>query len=224
MKKIVAIFALVVLATGALHAQDKRQDWANYQRYAEANAQIEGRPLAVLMGDSITDGWDNEQGHPEFFTDNNLINRGISGQVTSQMLCRFRADVLAHNPQYVVILAGANDLAQNNGYIAEEHILENLISMCELARLHRIKPILCSLTPGGYFYWNRSIEQVPQKIMALNAMIKAYAQANRIPYVDYHTALKDEQNSLPLHLAEDSIHPTKECYLLMEQILLPYLK
>lgn len=65
------------------------------------------------MGNSITDGWDDA--HPEFFTDNNFACRGIGGQVSSQMLCRFRADVINLRPKAVVILAGTNDLALNNG-------------------------------------------------------------------------------------------------------------
>ena len=37
--------------------------------------------------------------------------------------------------------AGTNDIAQNNGYISLEHILGNIISMCELARTNHIQPV-----------------------------------------------------------------------------------
>ena len=90
-----------------------QNDWANYNRYAEANAQVTAAPKAVLMGDSITDGWPFAD--PEFFSDNNFVGRGISGQVTSQMLLRFRQDVIDLHPKYVVILAGTNDIAENSG-------------------------------------------------------------------------------------------------------------
>ena len=113
---ILLALALPLLAAG------QQRDWANYGRYAAANAALTTAPAVVFMGNSITDGWDNA--HPEFFTDNNFACRGIGGQVTSQMLCRFRADVIDLRPKAVVILAGTNDIAGNNGPIECGHIVE----------------------------------------------------------------------------------------------------
>ena len=55
MKKI--LFAL--LAAAPLFAAAQPKDWANYGRYAEANARLEKAPDVVFMGNSITDGWDD---------------------------------------------------------------------------------------------------------------------------------------------------------------------
>ena len=64
MKKILfTLFAALPLLAAA-----QPRDWANYGRYAEANALLEKAPDVVFMGNSITDGWDDA--HPEFFTDN----------------------------------------------------------------------------------------------------------------------------------------------------------
>ena len=62
------------------------------------------------------------------------------------------------------------------------------------------------------------------KVIALNKMIKDYAQKNNITYVDYHSALKDEKNGLPKEIAEDGIHPNKSGYEKMEAILMKTLK
>lgn len=56
------------------------------------------------MGNSITELWIKT--HPDFFTAHGYVSRGISGQTTSQMLVRFRADVLDLHPQVVVICGG----------------------------------------------------------------------------------------------------------------------
>ena len=69
MKKLILLIALALPAL--LTAQQR--DWANYGRYAEANAQLTTPPAVVFMGNSITDGWDNA--HPEFFTANNFACR-----------------------------------------------------------------------------------------------------------------------------------------------------
>ena len=144
------LFFTVLALAGLLCAAAQTQDWANFGRFEQANGQVRN-PKVVLMGNSITDGWDNA--HPEFFTANNFACRGIGGQVTGQMLCRFRADVINLHPQAVVILAGTNDLAQNNGPIATQHIVENIISMAELAMAAGIRPIICSVLPAGKYPW-----------------------------------------------------------------------
>ena len=50
-----------------------------------------------------------------FFKKHNFVGRGISGQTTSEMLVRFRQDVINLHPKSVIILAGINDIAENNG-------------------------------------------------------------------------------------------------------------
>lgn len=215
MKKIVLFIAFVLSGTIA-----DAQDWANFGRYAEANGDVKDSPKAVLMGDSITDGWASADA--DFFTENNLVGRGISGQTTSHMLVRFRADVIDHSPEYVVILAGTNDIAKNNGDISLEHVLDNIISMCELAVMNDIKPVICSVLPATSFYWRPGVEPA-QDIIRLNAMLKEYADSQGYPYVDYHSVLKDEHDGLPEKYAADGVHPNIDCYKIMESMVLEVL-
>ncbi len=84
------------------------------------------------MGNSITEGWIRTC--PDYFAGKPYVNRGISGQTTPQMLVRFRPDVINLKPALVVILAGTNDIAGNTGPSTLEMILDNLISMTELAK------------------------------------------------------------------------------------------
>ena len=55
-------------------------------------------------------------------------------------------------------------------------------------------------------------------------MLKAYADHNRITYVDYHSKMADERNGLPEKYSGDGVHPNAEGYKVMENILLPVLK
>ena len=132
----------------------KNLDWAGLDKYNKQNElQIsKSSPDAVFMGDSITEGWSFFL--PEFFSNNNYINRGIGGQTTSQMLIRFRQDVINLKPKSVVILAGINDIARNNKFYSLEIIAENIFSMVELAKINGIVPIICSVLPADEFSWN----------------------------------------------------------------------
>ena len=81
MKKIIIAAAALLLACAfsqTISAQDlPDNDWANFKRYSKANSEVTAKPKAVLMGDSITDGWYSQD--PEFFKANNFLGRGISG-------------------------------------------------------------------------------------------------------------------------------------------------
>ena len=216
MKKIITLVAGAMLLLPALaSAQD---DWAQFRRYAADNERVTVQPKAGLMGDSITDGWPNAD--KDFFTDNNIVGRGISGQTTSHMLVRFRKDVVDLHPKYVAILAGTNDIALNNGYIALDDVFGNIVSMCEIAKANKIKPIICSVIPAASFYWRPSVTDAAEKIVQFNTMLEEYAKANKIKYVDYHSAMKDERGGLPESLAKDGVHPTREGYDIMKYLLL----
>ena len=218
MKRIVLFSIFLAACSLSMHAE---KTWAQHERYAAQNDSIISsngkRIAAVLMGNSITDNW--AKFDPEFFAENNFVGRGISGQVTAQMLSRFQADVIALRPKKVIIMAGTNDIAMNNGYISHEHILQNIQSMCELAKYNGIQPVLCSCLPAAAFKWRPNMTPA-NDIIRLNDMIKAYAKANKIKYVDYHSALVDEIGGLPKKYAADGVHPNIDAYKVMEAILL----
>lgn len=223
MKRKLYLIALALAMPLMAGAQQKEivKDWAATNRYAEQNAAVTVKPKAVFMGDSITDNWSNKV-HPDFFTAHNFVGRGISGQTSAQMLVRFRPDVIDLHPKYVVILAGTNDIAQNIGPVSKEIVLKNIQSMCELAKANKIKPILCSVLPAYQFGWRKQLTPA-EDIIELNEMIAAYAKSAKIPYVDFHSAMKDERNGLPEKYSKDGVHPVSEGYEVMEKIILSYL-
>jgi len=213
------IFASILLST-----MFSAQDFANFGKYETQNQQVISQntvPNSVFMGDSITEGWFATD--PNFFTKNNFVGRGISGQVTSQMLLRFREDVIKLKPKRVIILAGTNDIAENQGPISLDKVFGNIVSMAELAKVNNIKVVLCSALPAYDFPWRKDMKPA-DKVIALNQMIKDYSKKNNLTYIDYHSVLKDEKNGLPKEIAEDGIHPNKSGYEKMEAILMKSLK
>jgi len=135
------------LASTAQSLADQLQDWNQLGRYFAANEELKRQPAdpkrVVFMGDSITDGWRLA----EAFPGKPYVNRGISGQTTAQMLVRMYPDVIALKPAAMVILAGTNDIARNNGMQTLEMIEQNIMAMTELAQGHNIKVLFCALTP-----------------------------------------------------------------------------
>lgn len=225
MKKIVQLSTCVFFMVWGSVFNLKAQDWPNLKRYAEANAQIAvtnaKEDRVVFMGNSITEGWVNSD--PDFFTKNNFIGRGINGQTTPQMLLRFRQDVIDLDPVAVVILAGTNDIAGNTGPMTNEQIVDNIISMAELAEANGIKVIVSSILPAAKYPWKPKVESVAP-ILKINTMLKYYCEGKGLVYLDYFSKMANEENGLPKKLSEDGVHPTEAGYKVMEPLALEAIK
>jgi lysophospholipase L1-like esterase len=218
MKKLLLSATLAcLLAVPALAQQVVAVDYAWLSRYAKANSQIVVNPRVVFFGDSITDDWPNKT--PSFFTDNNYLGRGIGGQTTSSMLLRFRPDVVDLKPEVVVILAGTNDVAENNGRYDQKLTIDNLKNMCDIAKANGIEPILCAVMPVNAYVWNWKLERPREKVAELSAELKKYAEANGVRYVDYFAAMRNDENGMKDGLANDSVHPNEAGYALMVEMV-----
>jgi lysophospholipase L1-like esterase len=221
-----------LLNTAAMLAE-QLQDWNQLSRYHDANKELMKRPVepgrVVFIGDSITDGYRLD----EAFPGQPYVNRGISGQTTAQMLVRFYPDVIALKPAAVVIFAGTNDIARNNGPQTFEMVQHNIMAMTELAQLHGVKVILSALTPindrtiipaggrgGGPTPRPRiqSAQRPPADLLKFNSWLKRYAAEKGAVYADYYTATVDAQGFLRDGYTNDGLHPNAQGYTLMTPV------
>lgn len=90
--------------------------------------------------------------------------------------------------------------------------------MVELAKVNHIQVILCSVLPANHFPWKPN-ENPAEKIVALNTLIKNYADTNTILYVDYYSAMVDENKGLIAAYSNDGVHPNKTGYNVMEPLI-----
>jgi lysophospholipase L1-like esterase len=193
-------------------------DFGNLAQFREANAKLAapatGEDRVVFMGDSITYGWHLDQSFPG----KPYVNRGIGGQTTPQMLLRFRSDVINLTPKVVVILAGTNDIAGNTGPMTLAEIEANLQTMSELARVNKIRVVLSSVLPvNNYTERSRMFFPLrpPGQIVELNRWIKDYCSRYDCIYLDYFSAMIDNNGLLRVDLANDGLHPNEKGYSIM---------
>lgn len=198
------------------------QNFVHYHWFDGENSTVPAgtRGRVVFMGDSITEGW-GTNGTPGFFDNDKMVERGISGEVTAQMVLRFRRDVIDLKPKTVVILCGCNDIALNQGEYNEDYTFGNIVTMVQLAKANKIKPIVCSVLPAAAFPWRPEVKDSSEKVASLNARLRDYCAKNRIKYVDYFPAMVAEDGiSLNPNYTNDGIHPTLPGYEVMESIIL----
>ena len=216
-------FSWPVLLAGALLALSCQKDPARELPEPEKPVVMDGShkgPAAVFIGDSITQLWGQEKtGHPEFFSKNNYVNKGISGNKTTDMQSRFQKDVIDLDPYCVVIEGGTNDIAA----FTSENILERIKKMAEMARKAHIDVVVGSVPPSNSF--PKLPDFRPEdRIIELNGMIKQWADSEGIPYVDYYSVLVDDQKGLKEAYQKDTVHPNAAGYTAMEGVIAPILK
>jgi lysophospholipase L1-like esterase len=198
-----------------LHQQQREsKDWGGLIRYGSDNSELpppaKGENRVVFLGDQITDYWG--RGNAQFFPGKGWLNRGIAGQTTDQMLIRFRQDVISLRPAVVVILGGLNDIAGLHGPASEETILDNLMSMTELAHANGIRVILASVTPVcECFTKNPARQRWQERILELNELFEKYCASTGALYLDYYSALAKEDN-LKMELTNDGVLPNDAGY------------
>lgn len=212
--------SLIAQQRESVQKEDFSDDWAALSKYQKENDSL-GAPSkdekrVVFLGSSIFEFW--KQKDPQYFNNGSYLDRGISGQISPQLLIRFRQDVINLKPKAVIILAGSNDLAGNKGHVSNETVMNNIKSMAELARKNRIKVILCKYLPIYEYPWNKNLKGVADQIISLNNEIVSYAKANRFVILDYWTPLVDERNGQKAAYTTDGVHPNLAGYKVMEKV------
>jgi lysophospholipase L1-like esterase len=178
-------------------------DWGGLTRYGSDNAELKFDPnRVVFLGDDITEKWvDFFPGKPQY------LNRGITRQTTAQMLVRFRQDVIGLKPKVVVIQAGTNDIASVMGPSTEGTMADHFLSMLDLAKAHRIKVVLASVTPVCDCGSKQTARRPPGKIIGLNGWLKRQSAV----YLDYYSVLA-EGRLMRRELTADGFLPNREGY------------
>ena len=200
-----------------LAAERQARDFADLCKYREENAAVLAsgvRPDVVFLGDSITENW--KLGDPGLFGAK-VLDRGISGQTTPQILLRFYQDVVALRPRVVHIMAGTNDVSGNTGPTTDAAILGNIEAMIDIAQAHRIAVVLSAITPTTSFFIRPGFNPWP-RIAGLNRELARIAHARKVTLVDYGPVLDGGDGSLKATLGNDGLHPNRDGYKVMRPL------
>ena len=127
-----------------------------------------------------------------------IVNRGVNGDLTSDMLLRFRQDVVNLKPDYVIILGGSNDLGWG---FPVQAIFSNLQRMFEASLVEGIRPVGCAVP--SVLGWD---EGIPLRI-ELNRLLRDFCCTRKISCADLFAATCDpETRRLRLDYSSDGLH------------------
>ena len=200
---------------------DIHSDWPNLAKYRKANEELKDSSSSedriVLVGDSITEGW--TEFNPGFFQENNMVNRGISGQTTPQMLIRLKQDAIHLDPKIIIINGGTNDIWGNTGPSTPDMIIDNLCSMAEITAKKNIQVVLSTILPVYQYPDRDDIIDPPKTISFINSVLQDYCKKNSLAFLDYFSPMADEKKGLRSDYGTDGVHPNKQGYSVMEQVV-----
>ncbi len=172
---------------------------------------ISGRPKKIIFfGDSITHGWRwHSPGFAQYLRQGIFIESGVGGNKTADMLARFQADVVALEPDVVVIMGGANDCHSDNITCDANHA-SNLRQMYEQAAVANIRVVACVIIPVRY-----PAQWANAGIQRKNAWIREYVAGHpEITLLDYWPVMLDPAtNELYEAYAMDQAHLNDAGYL-----------
>jgi acyl-CoA thioesterase I len=145
--------------------------------------------------------------HPEWI----VLNRGINGQTAAEIRARFERDVLAVRPEYVILLAGVNDIFRGD---RPEAVERHLAAMYADALDAAIVPVAATVLP-----YNTATARASGDILTLNAWIEDLTRVLGIPFCDTHAAVADPTDVNRLRGSPDGLHPDVAGYRAMGEVL-----
>jgi len=145
--------------------------------------------------------------HPEW----TVLNRGVNGQRSDQILSRFEKDVLSEKPAVVIVLAGVNDIYQGR---AAASVKVNLEKMYALAERNGIVPLAATVLP-----YNVAGDKECGAIREVNSWVETASKAPGRLFCDTNRAVRDEDDPDLLASSPDGLHPDVEGYRRMGEAL-----
>lgn len=187
----------------------RRYDWfKNLWRTKRAkwhNETKRDQGAVVFFGDSITQGWGPNMG--DSFPEIKVANRGISGDTTRGMLLRIEDDVLAVNPNGVVMLMGTNDLEEGDSAEAIAHNVRAIVQ--RLSKHNSEMPIfLCKVFPSSA-RMRRPAKDIQRINELCAAAVKDVAQ---VTILDTYSIFANADGDAKKEEFPDLLHPNKAGY------------
>lgn len=171
----------------------------------------------IFLGNSITDGGE----WTELFHNLKVINRGISGDVTTGVLNRLD-DIMRRKPAKVFLLIGINDLARG---VTPDSVLKNIDKIVSL--IHEYSPVtkvyvqsLFPVNPARHKFLSHVDKGAD--IIYINRHLKENAVTGDYTYIDVYDALKDKYGRLNLRYTNDGLHLLGSGYMVWKHIVFPY--
>lgn len=173
----------------------------------------------LFLGDSLTDYFDLET----YFPGQPVVNSGIAGNTTDQILASMKTRVYDYNPSKIFLLIGTNDLRDGK---SQEAVVQNVEKIIEEIQTNRKQAEIFveSLYPVNGSVSSAVGVRSNEAIQNINAQLEKYCKKKNLTYIDMYSKLQDEQGNLQTQYTVDGLHLSDEGYQIVAGVLQKYMK
>ena len=183
-------------------------------KYKDKNVVSEN---VVFLGDSITKIYDLEKYYP----DNHVVNSGISGNVTIDILDDMNERVYKYNPSKVFLLIGTNQIEKDD----IKDIANDISEICDLIYENRplAKVYVESIYPINSNVGKVTGERDNEKISEVNELIESNSSKHHYGYINLYDDLLDNEGNLNSDYTYDGLHINDKGFEKITEILKKYI-
>lgn len=173
----------------------------------------------LFLGDSITDFYDLDK----YYKGLPIVNSGISGNTTDDILDDMKARVYDYNPSKVFLLIGTNDLIHDSSVDDIASNIEKIVN-----EINSNKP-QAEIYVEGVYPVNDNLDgdmvdvRNNDDIMDINEKIKKYCDDNDYTYINMYDKLLDDDGNFNEEYTDDGLHPNGKGYEVITEELKKYL-
>ncbi len=175
----------------------------------------------VFVGDSIFDWFPTDK----IFSDLPIVNSGISGNKTTDILNNMEKRIYQYNPTKVFIQIGTNDLEWEDSEELNEQVYENIVKIAEGVKANRKNSdiYIISIYPVNNNLYGAHDRHIPE-IKSVNSKLKKYcANTEGIEYIDAFKDLINSEEMFDEDYTDDGLHPNGLGYAKITEILMKYI-
>ena len=165
-------------------------------------------PNYVFLGDSITDFYDLSK----YYEGLPIVNSGINGNSTKDILENMQDRVYRYNPSKVIILIGVNDVVYD---ISMDETISNIDKIIKGIKnnLPNCEIYVESIYPVNHdIRRNNAGNRENSDIKEINEKLEDYCEDNDITYIDMYDLLKDDDDNLKEEYTKDGLHLSDKGY------------
>ena len=198
-----------------------------YTLYREINREL---PMGgiILVGDSLVQNFPiNEL----YNGSNRILNRGIFGSTTYDVINQLDDMANVLKPDTVIIWVGTNDFMPIVPHNAEKEVAKRIIDIADLVKLQKsntkililsLLPVNTSSHPKIYHDWLRGKDN--DKLKNTNEEIERLCKLQNYEFLDLFSLFLDMNNQLQLNYTIDGTHINLAAYKVVFNLLKPYLQ
>jgi lysophospholipase L1-like esterase len=171
----------------------------------------------LFLGDSITQGWHDNEVWKRFYGPRNAANFGIGGDRTQHVLWRIQhGELEGIDPKVVVLMIGTNNASSGTA----DEIAQGVAAIVEELRhrLPKAKVLLLGVLPRG-----QKPDATREKLQAVNAKIARLDDGSHVKYLDIGKAFLNEDGTISPEIMPDFLHLTRKGYRIWADAMEPTL-